>query len=101
MSEEFKEEVVKPLTQEEIENNKKEEIRKSLRVIQIIQYPKSGKIEVAPIQNISYRSDIVGILVQTLNNLNNEDIMHDNVSLLRETITVLKPKEKYEPDIDK
>jgi hypothetical protein len=69
-----------PLTQAEIERNKIDEMRRKLRVIQIIQKP-NGRIEVMPIQNITYRSDIIGILNQALNDINNEDIVRESYDL--------------------
>lgn len=89
-----REEATKPLTQEEVDRNKAEELRKALRVLQIVQHPNNGRIEIMPIQNIRFRTDIVGILLQALNNLQNEDIMRSQAALLRETITLIKEPAK-------
>lgn len=82
-------ETVKEPTEEELRQAAIEEQAKKARVMQIIQYD-NGTISVVPIQNLSYRSDIVGILIQALQTIQNEDIARKNASLLREAIAILQ-----------
>lgn len=88
MSEEVKKEEVQ--TEATTQKTEVPEEVKNARVIQIIQSDKTGRIEIIPVQNIKFRSDIIGILVQALNNIQNEDIMRSEAALLKEAISLIK-----------
>jgi hypothetical protein len=47
-----------------------------------------------PIQNIPYRSDIIGILTHALNTMQNEDVMRNTAALLRESIAMINAPDK-------
>jgi len=81
-----------PLTEDEVKKNAQEEDRKTMRVIQVIQHVEGQKIEVIPIQNIPFRSDVVGILAQALENYTITDITQNTVMLLRETVGLINTK---------
>ncbi len=85
-------EVTKPLTEEEVKKNAQEEDRKTMRVIQIIQHVEGQKIEVIPIQNLDFRSDGIGVLLQAIENYTITDITQNNVMLLRETVGMIGNK---------
>lgn len=83
-----------PLTVDEIQKNSEEEDRKTMRVLQVIQHVGTQRIEIHPVQNINFRSDIIGVLIQALNNIQNEDMMRNDAALLKEAVAMIKREEK-------